>query len=73
MSTGQETSAPDFVQVAAQVRAAMIDCLEYREGRYYATEAGCVRLRGILAKHGINASVAIGADERFEIRMGASQ
>lgn len=71
--TVEETTSPDFVAIAAQVRAAMIGCLEFREGRYYATEAGCTKLRQILAGHGINAAVSIDSDERFEVRMGESQ
>ena len=74
MTSSQATSAPDFVALAAKVRQAMIDCLDRREdGRYYATEAGCVRLRKILADHGINAVVEIDSEERFEVRMGAAQ
>ena len=36
--------------------------------RYYATEEGCERLRGILRSHGIEATVSVGKDGRFEIR-----
>lgn len=74
MTSSQSNSAPDFVEIAAQVRKAMIDCLDRREdGRYYATEAGCVKLRQILANHGINAKVSIDDDERFEVSLGVSQ
>jgi hypothetical protein len=74
VSYSEENSAPDFVQIAAQVRKAMIDCLDRRaDGRYYATEAGCTKLRQILAEHGINATVFIDADERFEVCMGTPQ
>lgn len=55
------------IDMASKIRGAMIDCLEERDGRYYATEAGCVRLREILFGHGIHAVVGIGADGRFQI------
>lgn len=65
-----EASRNPMVAIAEQVRAAMIDCLEKREdGRFYATETGCARLRAILQHHGIDAEVSIGADERFQIRV----
>ena len=56
------------VEIAGKVREAMIQCLEERDGRYYATEAGCERLREILTKHGISALVSVGEDGRFEVR-----
>lgn len=56
------------LEVAATIRAAMISCVEEQEGRYYATEEGCQKLRDILARHGIKALVRVGADGRFEVR-----
>ena len=56
-----------MVEVAAQIRAAMMACLELRDGRYYATEAGCVRLRSILQDKGIPVDVMVGEDGRFEV------
>jgi len=38
-----------------------------RAVRYYATEEGCGRVRGILRAHGIEATVSVGKDGRFEI------
>lgn len=60
-------TAHPVVDIAAQIRAAMVACLEERDGRYYATEAGCRRLCGILEMHGIKATVTVGADGRFEV------
>lgn len=58
------------IAIVRKVRESMIDCLEKRaDGRYYATEGGCVKLRGILAKFGINATVSI-EGARFEVRLG---
>lgn len=57
----------DMVETAGKIREALVSCLEERDGRYYATEAGCARLRGILEMHGIEATVTVGADGRFEV------
>lgn len=57
-----------MVDVAATIRTAMLDCMEARDGRVFATEDGCLKLRVILAMHGIEADVDVGADGRFEIR-----
>ena len=51
-----------------QLLGIMQKCLERRaDGRYYPTPAGCIRLREILAEHGLDVDVRIGTDERFEI------
>lgn len=55
------------VDIASKIRTAMIDCLEEREGRYFATEAGCERIREILKEHGITANVKVGEDGKFQI------
>ena len=61
------SSADPVVDMAGKIREAMVECLEERFGRYYATEKGCERLRDILKGHGIKATVKVGADGRFEI------
>jgi len=40
---------------------------EKRAVRYYDTEEGCGRVRGILRTHGIEATVSVGKDGRFKI------
>lgn len=57
-----------MVDIAGEIRAAMLECTEEKDGRYYATEAGCEKLRAILAMHGIEGTVAVSADGRFEVR-----
>lgn len=60
MSTPDRTpETKDLVSTAGKIRAAMIACLEERDGRYYATEEGRKRLRGILDMEGIQATVSI--------------
>lgn len=67
MTSHSDLATENLVSVANTIRAAMVDCLDFKEGRYYATEAGCKRLCGILSMHGIEATVSVGADGRFEI------
>lgn len=55
------------------LRAALMEiipkCLELRDdGRYYPTEAGCIRLQEWLGEHGVAAHVEITDSERFDIQ-----
>lgn len=43
-------------------------CLVKRGDRYYATPAGCIRMQEILAEHGLNVQVTIGADGKFDVQ-----
>lgn len=53
-------------QIRAELSAMMVECLEQRDGRYYATEAGAAKIQGWLKDHGIECPVTV-VDGRFEL------